>query len=169
MQRYTFSKITVLLFIFCLFISIGTIRAQITAKSDFTTVTSADVKVGAEHTDQYLSLLQGKKVAVVANQTSLVKNKPLVDTLLKLGVKVVKIFTPEHGYYGDEDAGKTVKNGKTPQSSVPIISLYGKHNKPTAEDLNGVDVVVYDIQDVGVRFFTYTCLWKLVPKITNRL
>jgi len=162
MQRYTFSKIKTLLVIFCLSIYMGKIHAQITAKSDFTTVTSADIKVGAEHTEQYLSLLQGKKVAVVANQTSLVKKKLLVDTLLSLGVKVVKIFAPEHGYYSDEDAGASVKNAKIPKSSVNIVSLYGKHNKPTVADLSDVDVVIYDIQDVGVRFFTYISTLHLV-------
>jgi uncharacterized protein YbbC (DUF1343 family) len=162
MQRYTFPKITVQLFAFCLFLLAGKIQAQITAKSDFTTVTSETVKVGAEHTEQYLSLLQGKRVAVVANQTSMVKKKPLVDTLRSLGIKIVKIFAPEHGFYGEQDAGASVKNGKTPESSIHIISLYGKHDKPTAEDLSGVDVVIYDIQDVGVRFFTYVSTLHLV-------
>jgi len=178
MQRYTLIKLKVkseelkvkgkslvfssYLLALSLFFYTGIIQAQITAKSDFTTVTSADVKVGAEHTEQYLSLLQGKKVAVVANQTSLVKNKLLVDTLLSLGVKVVKIFAPEHGYYGDEDAGASVKNAKTSHTAVNIVSLYGKHNKPTVEDLGDVDIVIYDIQDVGVRFFTYISTLHLV-------
>lgn len=162
MQRYTFSKIIASLFAIFLFFPAIKIQAQITAKSDFTTVTSADIKVGAEHTEEYLSLLQGKKVAVVANQASFVKNKLLVDTLLSLGVKVVKIFAPEHGYYGDEDAGETVKNGKTHHSAIQIISLYGKHDKPTKEDLSGVDMVVYDLQDVGVRFFTYVSTLHLL-------
>jgi uncharacterized protein YbbC (DUF1343 family) len=160
MQRYTFFKIITLLLIFCFFSVL--INAQITAKSDFTPITSKDVKVGAEHTEQYLPLLEGKRVAVVANQTSLVKNKLLVDTLLSLGVKVIKIFAPEHGYYSDEDAGATVKNAKIPKLSVTIVSLYGKHLKPTATDLNDVDVVIYDIQDVGVRFFTYISTLHLV-------
>ncbi len=162
MQRYTFYKINVLLLSFCLFLGTGKIKAQITAKSDFITITSADVKVGAEHTEQYLPMLHGKRVAVVANQTSLVKNKLLVDTLQSLGVKVVKIFAPEHGFYGEQDAGATVKNGKMPETSIHIISLYGKHDKPTIEDLSDVDIVIYDIQDVGVRFFTYVSTLHLV-------
>jgi len=161
MQRYTFSKITSVLIIFSLFVCSGVSKAQITTKSDFITVTSANVKVGAEHTEQYISLLKGKKVAVVANQTSLVHNTPLIDTLLGLGIKVVKILAPEHGYYGAGDAGANVGNDKTPQG-IQIISLYGDHNKPTAEDLDGVDAVVYDIQDVGVRFFTYVSTLHLV-------
>ncbi len=162
MQRYTFLKITVQLLTFSLVLFFGSLRAQITAKSDFTTVTSNEVKVGAEHTEAYLSLLSGKNVAVVANQTSLVNKKLLVDTLVSLGIKVVKIFAPEHGFYGSEDAGATIKNAKIPNSSIHIISLYGKHNKPTSEDLAGVDVVIYDIQDVGVRFFTYISTLHLV-------
>jgi uncharacterized protein YbbC (DUF1343 family) len=162
MQRYTFLKITVQLLPICLFLYTGKVQAQITAKSDFTTVTPDMIKVGAEHTEQYLTLLKGKNVAVVANQTSLVKKQLLVDTLQSLGIKVVKIFAPEHGFYGEQDAGATVKNAKIPQTSIHIISIYGKHNKPTAEDLNGVDVVIYDIQDVGVRFFTYVSTLHLV-------
>src|SRR6185312_13352263 len=161
MQRYTFSKITGSLILFSIFISSPESKAQITSKSDFTTVTSANVKVGAQHTEQYISLLKNKKVAVVANQTSLVHNTPLVDTLLGLGIKVVKILAPEHGYYGAGDAGANVGNDKTPQG-IQIISLYGDHNKPTAEDFDGVDIVVYDIQDVGVRFFTYVSTLHLV-------
>jgi uncharacterized protein YbbC (DUF1343 family) len=162
MQRYTFLKINVQLLAFCLLLCADKIDAQITAKSDFTTVSNTNVKTGAEHTENYLSLLKGKNVAVVANQTSLVNKQLLVDTLQSLGVNVVKIFAPEHGFYGEQDAGATVKNAKIPQTSIHIISLYGKHNKPTAEDLSGVDVVVYDIQDVGVRFFTYISTLHLV-------
>src|SRR5579863_817024 len=105
MQRYTFFKITVQLLTFCLFLFSGKLGAQITTRSDFTTVTAQQVTVGAEHTDQYLTLLKGKNVAVVANQTSRIKNKLLVDSLQSLGIKVVKIFAPEHGFYGEQDAG----------------------------------------------------------------
>ncbi len=162
MQRYTFPKITAPLIVISLFLLSCNLKAQITAKSDFITVNSETVKVGAEHTEAYLSLLSGKNVAVVANQTSLVKNKLLVDTLVSLGIKVVKIFAPEHGFYGEGDAGATIKNAKIPNTSIKIISIYGKHNKPTVEDLTGVDVVIYDIQDVGVRFFTYISTLHLV-------
>ena len=162
MQRYTFLKITVQLLIVGLFLLNGNAEGQITAKSDFTTVNSSQVKVGAERTDQYLSLLKGKNVAVVANQTSLVKGRLLADTLQSLGINIVKIFAPEHGFYGAEDAGATVDNSKIPYTSIHIISLYGEHKKPTTDDLNGVDVVIYDIQDVGVRFFTYISTLHLV-------
>jgi len=162
MQRYSFSKITIQLLVFCLFLVAGNVHSQIMSRSDFTTANPRDVKVGAEHTEQYLSLLQGKNVALVANQTSLVKNTPLADTLLKLGIKVVKIFSPEHGFYGKEDAGASVNDAKATRSSIPVVSLYGKHNKPTQEDLSDVDIVVYDLQDVGVRFFTYISTLHLV-------
>jgi uncharacterized protein YbbC (DUF1343 family) len=169
MQRYTFCLIKVqqpkwfaLWFLLGIFLLAGETPAQIISKSDFTAVTPDNIKVGAEHTEQYLSMLHGRKIAVVANQASLVKKRLLVDTLQSLGINVVAIFAPEHGFYGQQDAGDTVKNAKIPQSSIHIISLYGKHNKPTPEDLNGIDVVVYDIQDVGVRFFTYISTLHLV-------
>src|SRR5574344_322551 len=117
--------------------------------------TKQPIVVGAERIDQYLSLLQNKNVAVVGNQTSMVGDVHLVDTLLKQGVKVIKIFTPEHGFRGTADAGASVSNGVDDKTSLPIISLYGEHKKPTKEDLQGIDIVVFDIQDVGVRFYTY--------------
>ncbi|MCQ2959140.1 MAG: DUF1343 domain-containing protein [Bacteroidales bacterium] len=115
----------------------------------------ASVKVGAERMPVYLPFLQGKNVAVVGNQTSMVVNTHLVDTLLKSGISVKKIFTPEHGFRGVEDAGAAVNDGIDKVTGLPLISLYGKHKKPTVEDLQGIDVVVFDIQDVGVRFYTY--------------
>jgi len=139
----------------CLLLFIYSGQAQIISKSDFHTLTSADVKVGAERMEQYIDLLKGKNVAVVVNQTSLVKNTLLVDTLISLGIKITRIFAPEHGFYGTADAGANIRNGKDKSVSVSIVSLYGKHNKPTEEDMKGIDVVVYDLQDVGVRFFTY--------------
>jgi uncharacterized protein YbbC (DUF1343 family) len=110
---------------------------------------------GAERMEKYLPLLKGKSVAIFANQTSMVGNTHLVDTLMKRGVKVVKIFGPEHGFRGDADAGEKVGNAIDKETGIEVISLYGKHNKPTAEDLKGVDVMVFDIQDVGVRFYTF--------------
>lgn len=129
-------------------------NGQIFESAEFHTVTSADVKVGAERMDLYLADLKGKKVALVMNQASLVKKTLLVDTLTSLGINVTKIFTPEHGFSGAADAGASVKDSKY-KSKTDIVSLYGDHNQPTANDLSNVDVVVYDLQDVGVRFFTY--------------
>ena len=120
------------------------------------------IKVGAEKTQEYLPLLKGKKVAIVANQTSMIGKTHLVDSLHSLGINIVKIFAPEHGFRGIADAGETITNGKDTKTGIPIVSLYGKHKKPTPEDLKDVDIVVFDIQDVGVRFFTYISTLHLV-------
>lgn len=111
---------------------------------------------GDQQTSVYFPLLKGKNVAVVANQTSVIGKINLVDTLVASGIKVVKVFSPEHGFRGNIGAGDLVKNGIDVKTGIPIISLYGKHKKPTDSDLKGVNVVVFDLQDVGVRFYTYT-------------
>jgi uncharacterized protein YbbC (DUF1343 family) len=116
---------------------------------------SGNVITGAERMNVYLPMLKGKAVAVFANQTSMVKNTHLVDTLISSGINVIKIFGPEHGFRGDADAGEHVKDAKDKKTGLPIISLYGDHKKPTTSDLKDVDVLVFDIQDVGVRFYTY--------------
>ncbi|MDQ6902970.1 MAG: DUF1343 domain-containing protein [Bacteroidota bacterium] len=110
---------------------------------------------GADRMEVYVPLLKGKSVAVFANQTSMVYNTNLVDTLIKRGIKVVKIFGPEHGFRGNADAGEKVGNSIDKETGVEVISLYGKHNKPTPKDLQGVDVMIFDIQDVGTRFYTF--------------
>lgn len=100
--------------------------------------------------------LQGKKIAIVANQTSILQNKEhLVDFLVSKNIKIQTIFAPEHGFRGDADAGETIKDGKDLKTNIPILSLYGKNKKPNLEILNGLDFVLFDIQDVGVRFYTY--------------
>jgi uncharacterized protein YbbC (DUF1343 family) len=118
-------------------------------------MTNADVITGADRMAVYLPLLRGKAVAVFANQTSIVGNTNLVDTLLKSGINVVKIFGPEHGFRGDADAGEHVSDAVDKKTGLPVVSLYGDHKKPTGQDFAGVDVLVFDIQDVGVRFYTY--------------
>jgi uncharacterized protein YbbC (DUF1343 family) len=110
---------------------------------------------GAYRTNVYVPLLKGKRVGVFANQTSVIGNTNLIDTLLKLDVKITKIFSPEHGFRGNADAGTSTCNSIDSATHVPIISLYGKKLKPTADDLKDVDVLLFDIQDVGVRFYTY--------------
>ena len=110
---------------------------------------------GAERMEIYLPFLKDKSVAVFANQTSTVKNTHLVDTLLKRGIRIVKIFGPEHGFRGTAGAGEEVNNVVDKKTGIPIISLYGDHKKPTREDFANVDIIVFDIQDVGVRFYTY--------------
>ena len=114
-----------------------------------------NIVLGAERTDQYLKLLEGKKVGLVVNQTSMIAETHLVDSLLSSGIEVVKVFAPEHGFRGKLDAGEKVTSGIDPKTKLPIISLYGKHKKPYPEDLADLDVVVFDIQDVGTRFYTY--------------
>lgn len=115
--------------------------------------------VGAERFDQYMNYLQGKKIGIVVNHASLVGSigdeKHLLDALLTRGIAVQKIFTPEHGFRGKADAGEKVESNVDEKTGLPIISLYGSHRKPTKQDLKGLDLVVFDIQDVGARFYTY--------------
>jgi uncharacterized protein YbbC (DUF1343 family) len=111
--------------------------------------------VGAERFDVYLKDLQGKRVGIVANQTSLVRGKHLVDLLLEKEVDIKKVFAPEHGFRGAGDAGEHIKNDVDEKTGLPIISLYGNNKKPTKEQVQDLDVIIFDIQDVGVRFYTY--------------
>lgn len=115
---------------------------------------SSAIKTGAEQTELYLPLLKGKRVAVLANQTSIIGKSHLVDSLQKLGINIVKVFGPEHGFRGDASAGAKVSDAIDERTGIPIISLYGKKNKPSAADLQDVDILIYDLQDVGVRFYT---------------
>ena len=115
-----------------------------------------DFKTGADQPEAYLPLLKGKTIGVVTNQTGLMSDRThLVDFLVKNGVNIKAIFAPEHGFRGDADAGAKVKNGVDVKTGIPIVSLYASNKKPKPEQLAGIDVVVFDIQDVGVRFYTY--------------
>lgn len=116
---------------------------------------SSNVIVGAERMNDYLPLLRGKNIALLVNQTSLVGKTFLIDTLLHSGINIKKIFAPEHGFRGNADAGEEIKNDTDVTTGIPIVSLYGKDHKPTHDQLKGIDLMVYDIQDVGVRFYTY--------------
>ncbi|MCB9447477.1 MAG: DUF1343 domain-containing protein [Flavobacteriales bacterium] len=113
------------------------------------------VRTGADRTEQWLPLLKGKKVGLIANPTSRIGQTHLVDTMLSLGVQVSKVFAPEHGFRGDHGAGEKVSDEKDERTGLPVVSLYGSHKKPLPADLKGLDVVVFDIQDVGARFYTY--------------
>jgi uncharacterized protein YbbC (DUF1343 family) len=115
----------------------------------------APVITGAARTEAYLPLLRNKRVALLVNQTATIGQTHLVDSLLKLQIRIQKIFSPEHGFRGNADAGEKVGNSVDQRSGLPIVSLYGKHRKATAADLSDVDVLIYDIQDVGTRFYTY--------------
>ena len=145
-------------------------------KTDTTTVRTQNSKeepivlkpivVAANQTEKYIPLLRGKTVGIVANQTSVIfKNNGythLVDSLLSLEVDIQKVFAPEHGFRGQADAGEKVKDGMDTKTGLPLISLYGKNRKPNAVQLKNIAIVIFDIQDVGVRFYTYIATLQLV-------
>ncbi len=153
-------------------------KQQKAAKRDATTTFETDsvapVMVAANRTKVYLPLLKEKKIALVANQTSVIFKTPsakgdrstpythLADSLLSLEINIQKVFAPEHGFRGKADAGENVKDGQDTKTGLPIISLHGKHRKPTNKHLEGIDLVLFDIQDVGVRFYTYIATLQLV-------
>lgn len=111
--------------------------------------------LGAERIDKILENIDNKNIAIVGNQTSVVNQVHLVDTLISLNQKIISVFSPEHGFRGVEDAGAKVDNEIDKKTGLPIISLYGKNKKPTSEQLRGIDIIIFDIQDVGARFYTY--------------
>jgi len=111
--------------------------------------------LGAERLDLYLPLMENRAIALAVNHTSLLGDRHLVDTLLTLGVNIKKVFAPEHGFRGAQEAGELVESGIDPKTSLPIVSLYGANKKPTPEQLDDVDLIIFDIQDVGARFYTY--------------
>jgi uncharacterized protein YbbC (DUF1343 family) len=113
------------------------------------------LQTGAEQTELYLETLRGKRVGIIANQTSLIGNTHLVDTLLSMGVEVTKVFAPEHGFRGEAGAGEHIADGKDPKTGLEVLSLYGKLKKPTPAMLEKTDILLFDIQDVGTRFYTY--------------
>lgn len=116
---------------------------------------SNKIVTGAEQMDLYLPTLKGKKVAMLVNQTSVVRKTHLVDTLKASGVNIVKIFAPEHGFRGTADAGEKVKSGVDAKTGIEVTSMYGASKKPSKQSMMGIDYVVFDIQDVGARFYTY--------------
>ena len=116
---------------------------------------SNTLRTGAEQMDRYSEKLINKRIGIVANQTSLIGSTHLVDTLLKRGVNIMRVFAPEHGFRGEAGAGETIKDGKDPLTGLPVLSLYGKTKKPSPEMLADIDVLLFDIQDVGARFYTY--------------
>ncbi len=113
------------------------------------------IQTGADRMDMYLPKITGKRIGLVVNQTSITGDRHLVDTLRSLGMQVVKVFAPEHGFRGKADAGELISDSVDPDTGIPLVSIYGKKKKPSLEDLADIDVVVFDIQDVGVRFYTY--------------
>ena len=153
------------LFLWILWCAISSCQAQHEVVANVNVPT---IKVGAERELLYLAQLQGKKVAVVANATSMNGGVHLVDALLAKGIQVAKVFAPEHGFRGDVPAGEKVNSSVDEKTGIAIVSLYGKHYQPTKEDLKDVDVVLFDIQDVGVRFYTYLSTLYYVMQACER-
>ena len=121
----------------------------------FLSLKTLAIEVGAVRTKLYLPTLKDKNVALVVNQTSRVNDVHLIDHLLNKKVKLKKLFALEHGIRGNLDAGEDVANGVDVKTGLPVISLYGKNKKPSANDIKNIDVIIFDLQDVGVRFYTY--------------
>lgn len=125
-------------------------------KGNLKFVSEAEISSGAENIDEYIDLISGKKTGIIANQSSLVKNTHLIDTLNSLGVQIEAIFSPEHGFRGGHEAGAEVTDHKDPKTGIKIISLYGNKKKPEPGDLTDIEIMLFDLQDVGARFYTYT-------------
>ncbi len=118
-------------------------------------IKAQEIITGANQIDLYLPLLKDQKIGVIANQTSMINSTHLIDTLLARDIDILKVFSPEHGFRGDADAGEKINHTIDKKTNIPIMSLYGDQKKPTSEQLKDIDVLVFDIQDVGARFYTY--------------
>lgn len=153
------SSINKLLFLGLLITFVGGhVRASVSNGNETTPGAASldkSIVTGADQTDKYVSYLKGKRVGMVVNLTSIIGNKTSVDSLLSLGVNIVKVFGPEHGFRGDASAGVNVDDSRDAKTGIPIISLYGKNHKPSKESLADIDIMLFDIQDVGARFYTY--------------
>ncbi len=130
---------------------------MLVAAASQTAMAQGTLVLGAERVDTIEGLLKDKQIGLVVNQTSILEKeqKHLLDVLVERGFKVKKVFAPEHGFRGTVDAGEAVKDSRDQKTGIPIVSIYGKNKKPSAEQLSGLDVIVFDIQDVGARFYTY--------------
>jgi uncharacterized protein YbbC (DUF1343 family) len=142
---------TILIVIFLSLNLISCCQKPVTTPETITT----SILPGAYNTSKYLGLLKGKSIGIVANHTSTIKTTHLVDTLLSLNINIVKIFGPEHGFRGNHPDGKEISNYKDTKTGIDVISLYGNHKKPSSNDLQNIDIMLFDIQDVGARFYTY--------------
>jgi uncharacterized protein YbbC (DUF1343 family) len=154
-MRFKNAKYTTYLCLTMCFISIACMAQPINKP----TLVEGKIKSGAEvlvgNFGQYAALFKAKKVGIVTNQTGVVGDKHILDALLEQKIQIVKIFTPEHGFRGEADAGETILNGRDKKTSIPIVSLYGKNKKPQTNQIADLDIILFDIQDVGVRFYTY--------------
>jgi uncharacterized protein YbbC (DUF1343 family) len=133
---------------------IGLFSLSVATKQESSNTTRKQIRTGAEQTEKYLPLLKGKRIAILGNQTSVIGRTHLVDSLRSLGINIVKVFGPEHGFRGKASAGVKVQDEVDSATGIPIISLYGPKRKPSKEDLSDVDLMIYDVQDVGCRFYT---------------
>ncbi|MEM8926799.1 MAG: DUF1343 domain-containing protein [Bacteroidota bacterium] len=173
MRIFSVFKVTVLSLGFC----VTSCAQQLEEKSKVQNTNSIEkteeIIIAANRTEQYVPSLKGKRVGIVANQTSVIFKNPkeksqipifthLVDSMLLLDVAIKKVFAPEHGFRGKADAGEKVSDGVDTKTGLSIVSLYGKNRKPTQDQLKDLDVVLFDIQDVGVRFYTYIATLQLV-------
>ncbi len=149
------SRLLVGLFLFLQCSSNTETTEQVVANPIQVAIKPVAIQVGADNFKAFLPLIKGKKIAMVVNQTSRIGERHVVDTLLAMGVRIQTIFAPEHGFRGQADAGEKVADGKDATTGIPLTSLYGKNRKPSAQHLAGLDWVVFDIQDVGARFYTY--------------
>jgi uncharacterized protein YbbC (DUF1343 family) len=139
---------------FILIVTIFTLCATPKPKDVQNTASNTSIKTGAEQTEKFLPLLKGKRVAIMANPTTIIGKTHLVDSLKTLGINIVKIFGHEHGFRGTASAGIAMPDETDPGTGIRVVSLYGAKNKPTKDDLADVDILLYDMQDVGVRFYT---------------
>jgi uncharacterized protein YbbC (DUF1343 family) len=147
-------KLTLVKLLSMVFLVAASCTLLSSTKQDNLTNAEKKILTGAEQTDKYLPYLKNKRVAMMANPTSIIGKTHLVDSLKKLGVNIVKVFGPEHGFRGNASAGAHIADEVDQATGIPIISLYGKKNKPSKEDMADIDVLIYDLQDVGVRFYT---------------
>jgi uncharacterized protein YbbC (DUF1343 family) len=162
-MKYNIYRFTTLIGLLILSVSCGSSKKaipQIKPSTDNVTLTSTSTdvtfKTGAENFESYLPLLKEKRVGIVTNQTGILsKEKHLVDFLIEQNINLQKIYAPEHGFRGTADAGELIVDGKDTKTNLPIISLYGNNKKPKPEQLEGIDILVFDLQDVGARFYTY--------------
>jgi len=154
MQTKLKNKLLQLIGLFFLSISVHSLFGQ-QDQIEWKDISLSDIRVGAERTEIYFPWIKDKRIALVVNQTSKIRDRHIVDSLLDAGINIVKIFSPEHGFRGDADAGARVHNQVDDKTGITIISLYGRNYKPRSSDLKDVDIVIFDIQDVGVRFYTY--------------
>ncbi|TDQ29774.1 exo-beta-N-acetylmuramidase NamZ family protein [Tenacibaculum caenipelagi] len=185
-MKFSFSYIFIFFLVSCFHFS-SCAQQQKSTKKTVEKEQAQTIKTGADRTSLYLPLLKNKNIAIVANQTSILQvlqraevapnimgsktvTHHLVDYLHNYeGIHVEKVFAPEHGFRGKADAGEAIADGKDVKTGIPIISLYGKNKKPSPEQLNGIDVVVFDIQDVGARFYTYISTLHYVMEICAEL